>query len=38
VAKNTSQAHEKAAGFPKDALVSYVQAAQERPGCPAASG
>ena len=34
-AKNTSRAHEKATGFPNDALVSYIQAAQARAGCPA---
>ena len=34
-AKATSHAHEKATGFPNDALVSYIQAAQERVGCPA---
>jgi hypothetical protein len=38
VAKNTSDAHEKATGFPNDALVSYIQAAQARAGCPAGSG
>jgi|SRR5689334_17859311 len=32
-AKATSQAHEKATGFPNDALVSYIQAAQARAGC-----
>jgi hypothetical protein len=37
-AKNTSQAHEKATGFPNDALVSYIQAAQHQAGCPAGSG
>jgi hypothetical protein len=37
-AKNTSDAHEKATGFPNDALVSYIQAAQARAGCPAGSG
>jgi len=37
-AKTTSRAHEKATGFPNDALVSYIQAAQHRAGCPAASG
>jgi hypothetical protein len=35
--KNTSRAHEKATGFPNDALVSYIQAAQARAGCPAGS-
>jgi len=34
-AKTTSQAHEKATGFPNDALVSYIQAAQQQAGCPA---
>ena len=37
-AKTTSHAHEKATGFPNDALVSYIQAAQHRAGCPAGSG
>ena len=37
-AKTTSRAHEKATGFPNDALVSYIQAAQHQAGCPAASG
>ena len=37
-AKNTSHAHEKATGFPNDALVSYIQAAQAQAGCPAESG
>ena len=37
-AKNTSRAHEKATGFPNDALVSYIQAAQGQAGCPAGSG
>jgi hypothetical protein len=37
-AKNTSHAHEKATGFPNHALVSYIQAAQARAGCPAGSG
>ena len=37
-AKTTSRAHEKATGFPNDALVSYIQAAQDRAGCPAAGG
>ena len=36
-AKTSSQAHEKATGFPNDALVSYIQAAQHQAGCPAAS-
>ena len=38
VAKNTSDTHEKATGFPNDALVSYIQAAQNRARCPAGSG
>ena len=33
-AKTTSRAHEKATGFPNDALVSYIQAAQHQAGCP----
>ena len=37
-AKNTSHAHEKATGFPNDALVAYIQAAQGVAGCPASSG
>jgi len=37
-AKNTSHAHEKATGFPNDALVSYIQAAQHQASCPAGSG
>jgi hypothetical protein len=37
-AKTTSSAHEKATGFPNDALVSYIQAAQAHAGCPSASG
>jgi hypothetical protein len=32
-AKSTSEAHEKATGFPNDALVSYIQAAQVRANC-----
>jgi hypothetical protein len=36
--KATSTAHEKATGFPNDALVSYIQASQHEAGCPAASG
>jgi hypothetical protein len=36
-AKTTSHAHEKATGFPNDALVSYIQAAQHQAGCPANS-
>ena len=34
LAKNTSDEHEKATGFPNDALVAYIQSAQERVGCP----
>ena len=34
-AKATSEAHEKATGFPNDALVSYIQASQQRANCPA---
>jgi hypothetical protein len=34
-AKTTSSAHEKATGFPNDALVSYIQVAQHQAGCPA---
>jgi hypothetical protein len=37
-AKTTSSAHEKATGFPNDALVSYIQAVQNHAGCPAGSG
>ena len=37
-AKATSSAHEKATGFPNDALVSYIESAQERAGCPVGSG
>src|SRR6516162_9127530 len=36
-AKATSHLHEKATGFPNDALVSYIQASQHEAGCPAAS-
>ena len=36
-AKATSSQHEKATGFPNDALVSYIQASQDEAGCPAAS-
>jgi hypothetical protein len=36
-AKATSSAHEKATGFPNDALVSYIQASQHEAGCPAVS-
>ena len=37
-AKATSDAHEKATGFPNDALVAYIQASQHEAGCPTASG
>jgi hypothetical protein len=37
-AKATSTVHEKATGFPNDALVSYIQAAQQVAGCPAKTG
>ena len=33
-AKSTSHIHEKATGFPNDALVAYIQAAQDVAGCP----
>ena len=36
-AKTTSRAHEKATGFPNDALVSYIRAAQGEAGCPVGS-
>jgi hypothetical protein len=38
VAKTTSTAHEKASGFPNDALVAYIQTSQHEAGCPSASG
>jgi hypothetical protein len=37
-AKTTSTVHEKATGFPNDALVAYIQAAQHSAGCPAQTG
>jgi hypothetical protein len=37
-AKTTSSAHEKATGFPNDALVAYIQSSQHEAGCPTASG
>jgi hypothetical protein len=37
-AKTTSAAHEKATGFPNDALVAYIQSSQHEAGCPSASG
>ena len=33
-AKATSEAHEKATGFPNDALQSYIKSAKQRAGCP----
>ena len=33
-AKATSHQHERATGFPNDALVAYIQAAQDVAGCP----
>ena len=36
-AKATSSLHEKATGFPNDALVAYIQASQHEAGCPTAS-
>jgi hypothetical protein len=37
-AKATSSPHEKATGFPNDALVAYIQASQHEAGCPATTG
>ncbi len=37
-AKNSSHAHERATGFPNNALVSYIQAAQAHANCAAGSG
>ena len=37
-AKATSEAHEKATGFPNDALQAYIQSAQQRAGCPVGGG
>ena len=37
-AKASSRAHEKATGFPNDALVAYIQAGQHEAGCPAGTG
>jgi isocitrate lyase len=34
-ANATSRAHEMATGYPNDALVAYIQAAQQEVGCPA---
>jgi ABC-type uncharacterized transport system auxiliary subunit len=36
-AKATSSLHEKATGFPNNALVAYIQTSQAEAGCPAAS-
>jgi ABC-type uncharacterized transport system auxiliary subunit len=36
-AKATSSQHEKATGFPNDALVSYIQTSLAEAGCPTAS-
>jgi hypothetical protein len=36
-AKATSEQHEKATGFPNDALQSYIQDAQARASCPTAT-
>jgi hypothetical protein len=36
-ATTTSSAHEKATGFPNDALIAYIQASQHEAGCPSAS-
>jgi len=37
-AKATSTVHEKATGFPNDALVAYIQAAQAAAGCHTTTG
>jgi hypothetical protein len=37
-AKASSSLHEKATGFPNDALVAYIQASRHEAGCPAAGG
>jgi len=37
-AKVTSTVHEKATGFPNDALEAYIQAAQAAAGCRTGSG
>jgi D-serine deaminase-like pyridoxal phosphate-dependent protein len=34
-ANASSSAHEKATGYPNDALVAYIQGAQHQAGCPA---
>ena len=36
-AKATSGLHEKATGFPNDALVAYIQASLHEAGCPVPS-
>jgi ABC-type uncharacterized transport system auxiliary subunit len=36
-AKATSSAHEKATGFPNDALVAYIQTSHAEAGCPAST-
>jgi ABC-type uncharacterized transport system auxiliary subunit len=36
-AKATSSLHEKATGFPNDALVSYIHTSLAEAGCPTAS-
>ena len=36
-AKATGTVHEKATGFPNDALKAYIQAAQAQAGCHTAS-
>ncbi len=33
-ANATSRVHEKATGYPNDALVAYIQAARQQAGCP----
>jgi hypothetical protein len=37
-AETTSAEHEKATGFPNDAVVSYIQVARHEAGCPSGSG
>jgi ABC-type uncharacterized transport system auxiliary subunit len=37
-AKATSSLHEKATGFPNDALVAYIQDSQAEAGCPVGTG
>ena len=36
-ANTTSRAHEKATGYPNDALVAYIQTSQHEAGCPSTS-